>query len=103
MTEPADCHVCNPHGASIIRVATSCPEHGMPVGVGGICRCVACCCPPGQGHNHPDFEWWCHYRDGIRDGQTDLQARFSADVADGRRCSPFGVTHSIPHVGCIMR
>jgi hypothetical protein len=21
--------------------------------VGGICRCVTCCCKPGRGHNHP--------------------------------------------------
>jgi hypothetical protein len=23
-----------------------------------VCKCLACCCPPGRGHNHPRFEEW---------------------------------------------
>lgn len=23
--------------------------------VGLLCRCLTCCCPPGQGHKHPDW------------------------------------------------
>lgn len=24
--------------------------------LGPLCRCLPCCCRPGRGHNHPDFE-----------------------------------------------
>lgn len=25
----------------------------LPVLIGGLCRCVPCCCPEGRGHKHP--------------------------------------------------
>jgi hypothetical protein len=26
--------------------------------IAGVCRCLTCCCKPGQGHNHPR---WSEY------------------------------------------
>lgn len=25
----------------------------LEASIGGVCRCLKCCCKPGQGHNHP--------------------------------------------------
>lgn len=29
-----------------------------PKHVGPMCRCLKCCCKPGQGHKHPDWIAW---------------------------------------------
>lgn len=104
MTEPADCTVCNLVRVSRrVQVASHCPEHGMPATVTGLCRCLKCCCRPGEGHHHPDYDWWCRYRENIEEGFLDHQARLMADGQTGRQCDPLMGTHSMPHVGCIMR
>lgn len=104
--ELSDCPTCgatvgpqHPYGV----VAPSCREHGVPATVGALCRCMRCCCEPGQGHNHPDFEWWVLYQNSVEEGTPDLLARQNADMETGRRCDPVTNRHSTPHVGCIMR
>lgn len=100
MIEPSECPSCRLEAGS---VATHCPEHGIPATVGGLCRCLKCCCPSNVGHNHPDYGWWLSYKESIEAGFLDFQARLLADGRTGRRCDPLAGTHSTPHVGCIMR
>lgn len=35
--------------------------------VGGLCRCLKCCCPPGEGHNDPR---WKAYEKALRAYET---------------------------------
>lgn len=62
--------------AAADRVVRLAPE------VGGLCRCVACCCRPEVGHNHP--AWIAYeaeeralerYRDARASGLSDHEAR----------------------------
>lgn len=101
--EPDDCPLCKPAGGRRRMVDPACPEHGIPVSVGAMCRCLGCCCKDGSGHKHPDYLWWAMYAAHVWDGESDMQARTSADIDQGRRCDPAGTRHSTPHVGCIMR
>lgn len=50
--------------------------------VGGLCRCVACCCKVGEGHKHPSWRAyeaearaWERYQDARNSGLSEYEAR----------------------------
>jgi hypothetical protein len=75
--------------------------------VGGVCRCVRCCCKPGQGHNHPAWALYEQeqraqerYADALASGLSDAEAR---EEGWPSQCVPGIDWHTTPHVGCILR
>ena len=49
---------------------------------GGLCRCMTCCCKPGEGHNHPAWQVYEReqralerYQDALASGLSDYEAR----------------------------
>lgn len=84
-----------------------------PEGVTGLCRCMTCCCNPGQGHNHPD---WAAYERAARAWDDRAIARVTEQLTDPpevhlpppltdgpERCDAYLGTHTNPHRGCILR
>jgi hypothetical protein len=50
--------------------------------IGGLCRCLPCCCKDGEGHNHPAWKLYeaeerAHgrYQDALEFGLSDHEAR----------------------------
>lgn len=71
-----------------------------PMFKGLMCRCLVCCCKPGEGHRDPA---WIAWEARHSAGMTELQAAVETGIELRQRCDPMGGTHSTPHVGCIMR
>lgn len=72
-----------------------------------LCRCMACCCPPGRGHNSAAYaryedslRAYERYRDALASGLSDAEAR---EEGWPTRCDTVKGVHSTPHLGCILR
>lgn len=78
-----------------------------PPEVAGLCRCLKCCCKPGEGHNHPAWQAYEaelraqeRYEDAKASGLSEHEAR---EEGWPSRCDMNNDTHVTPHVGCILR